>query len=73
MISRASNDMNTVLTGTSANYTNLTASKQKTDDSVIVLVNRLEGVISITETLQNKINAIRRAADVVFSDDFTEK
>jgi NADH/NAD ratio-sensing transcriptional regulator Rex len=72
MISRAKNDMNTVLTGTSSNYTNLTSSKQKTDDSVNVLVNRLEGVISIAETLQNKINAIRRAADVVFSDDFTE-
>lgn len=72
MITRGKADMNTILTGTSTSYTGLEASKSKTDDSINVLVNRIEGVMSIAETLETKINAIRKAADVIFSDDFSD-
>lgn len=72
MIEKAKSDMNTILLGSNENYTSLQLAKEKTNDSISILTNRLTSVIDITESLEEKINAIRKAADVIFSDDFSE-
>lgn len=73
MIENSINDMNTVIQGCDSNYTILTSAKQKTEDSIDVLVNRIEQIASTTDFIKNKIAAIRKASDIIISDDFSDE
>ncbi len=72
MIENAINDMNTVIQGCSSNYETLTSSKQKTEDSIDILVNRIDQIAATTDFIKNKITAIRKASDIIISDDFSD-
>lgn len=72
MIEKAKADMEVIMTGSNENYINLEASKSKTDDAINMLINRLTNIITTAEALEDKINAIRKASDVVYADDFSE-
>lgn len=71
MISDSITDMNTVIKGSDANYKALETAQDKAKENINVLSNRLEGIENTVEHLQNKITAIRKASDTIFSDDFT--
>lgn len=71
MISDSITDMNTVIKGSDANYKALETAQNKAKENINVLSNRLEGIENTVEHLQNKITAIRKASDTIFSDDFT--
>jgi len=73
MIENAISDMNTVVKGCDSNYEILTSSKQKTEDSIDILVNRIDQIASTTEFIKNKITAIRKASDIIISDDFSDE
>lgn len=72
MIARAIADMTTILIGSNENYISLEAAKKKSDDAIDILLKRITGVMNTAEALEEKINAIRKASDVVYSDDFSE-
>jgi hypothetical protein len=72
MVTNAIADMTTVVVGTQTNYSSLSAAKDKTDEAIDILLKRIDGIVAVAEDLENKINSIRRAADTVFSDDFTQ-
>lgn len=72
MISKAIDDISTILIGTEQNTIDLNCAKNKTDDSINILTNRLDTLENTTTNLKEKINSLRLASDVVFSDDFTK-
>ncbi|AGF59631.1 hypothetical protein B0P06_006094 [Clostridium saccharoperbutylacetonicum] len=72
MIENAINDMNTVIQGCSSNYETLNSSRQKTEDSIDILVNRIDQIAATTDFIKNKITAIRKASDIIISDDFSD-
>jgi hypothetical protein len=72
MLENAINDMNTVIQGCSSNYETLNSSKQKTEDSIDILVNRIDQIAATTDFIKNKITAIRKASDIIISDDFSD-
>lgn len=72
MITKAIADTTTIIAGSQENYNSLAASRDKTDEAIDVLLNRIDGIVAITDSLESKINSIRRAAETIFSDDFTE-
>ena len=72
MIENAINDMNTVIQGCSSNYEILNSSRQKTEDSIDILVNRIDQIAATTDFIKNKITAIRKASDIIISDDFSD-
>lgn len=72
MIENAVSDMNTVILGCNSNNETLTSSIQKTEDSIDILVNRIDQIAATTDFIKNKITAIRKASDIIISDDFSE-
>lgn len=72
MVERAKADMETIMLGSNENYINLEAAKAKSDDSINILLNRLTTVMSTANALENKINSIRKASDIIYADDFSE-
>lgn len=73
MIENASSDMNTLINGLESNYENLNSSIEKTEDSIDILIRRLDQVSSTTDFITNKITAIRKASDIIISDDFSDE
>lgn len=73
MIENTICDMNTIIQGCESNYQNLISSKQKMEDSIDVLVNRIEQIAATTDFIKNKITAIRKASDIIISDDFSDE
>lgn len=72
MITKAISDMTVTVVGSQENFKSLSAAKAKTDEAVDILVKRIEGIVTVAEDLQGKINSIRRAAETTYSDDFLE-